>query len=69
LRGRRGVLDCSKLGGLTVDSTLEAGLKVVDLLSFCLGIERVGCYAAMKVFHTEDLGAKVDYCKARVDCR
>ena len=34
------LFDCSKLCGLTVDSTLEAGLKAVDLLSLGLGMER-----------------------------
>ena len=50
------LLDCSKLGGLTVDSTLEAGLKDVDLLSLRLGIEReLGIVLQRKLFGAEEL--------------
>ena len=55
--GRLLLFDCRKLRGLTVDSTLEAGLKVVDLLSFGLGIERqLGVVLQGKLFGAEELG-------------
>jgi len=34
------LLDCSKLCGLVMDGGLQRGLKGVDLLRFCLGVER-----------------------------
>jgi hypothetical protein len=49
------LFDSSKLCGLTVDSTLEAGLKVVDLLSLGLGIERqLGVVLQGKLFGAEE---------------
>jgi hypothetical protein len=55
--GRAFLFDCSKLGCLTVDSTLEAGLKDVDLLSLGLGIEpELGVVLQGKLFGAEELG-------------
>ena len=34
------LFDCGKLSGLVMDGALKAGLKIVDLLSFGLGVER-----------------------------
>jgi hypothetical protein len=49
------LFDCRKLCGLTVDSGLKAGLKVVDLLSFGLGIERqLGIVLQGKLFGAEE---------------
>jgi len=51
------LFDCSELRGLTVDSALEAGLKVVDLLSLGLGVEgELGVVLQGKLFGAEELG-------------
>jgi hypothetical protein len=55
--GRLLLFDSSKLCGLTTDGGLKAGLKVVDLLSLGLGIERqLGVVLQGKLFGAEEFG-------------
>jgi hypothetical protein len=64
------LFDSNKLCGLTVDSTLKAGLKVVDLLSLGVCIERqLGVVLQGKLFSAEELslgGSIVDVAANRL---